>query len=45
MCFKGRFKDSNIYLMFVDPCIIVSLIQKNPKKMQECIKIYYSIFT
>jgi len=32
MCFKGRFKDSNIYLMFVDPCIIVPLIQKNPKK-------------
>jgi hypothetical protein len=32
-------------LMFMDPCIIVQFIQKNPTRcMQQCIKIYYSIF-
>jgi hypothetical protein len=29
----------NVNLMFVDPCIIVQFLQKNPNKMQECIKI------
>jgi hypothetical protein len=31
-------------LMFVDPCIIVSVHTEKSNKMQQCIKIYYSIF-
>jgi hypothetical protein len=32
-------------LMFVDPCIIVKFIKKNPKKCKNVSKFYYSKFT
>ena len=32
------------FSMFVDPCIIVQFIQKKSNNMQQCIKLYYSIF-
>jgi hypothetical protein len=34
-----------INLMFVDPCIIVQFIQKNPTRCNNVPKFYYSIFT
>jgi len=32
------------YLMFVDPCIIVQFIKKNPTRCNNVSKFYYSIF-
>jgi hypothetical protein len=32
------------FLMFVDPCIIVQFIQKNPTRYNSVSKFYYSIF-
>jgi hypothetical protein len=35
---------STMYLMFVDPCIIVRFIKKNPTRCNNVTKYYYSIF-
>jgi len=35
---------SEYNLMFVDPCIIVQFIQKNPTRCNSVSKFYYSIF-
>jgi hypothetical protein len=34
----------DINLMFVDPCVIVQVIKKNPTKCNNVLKFYYFIF-
>jgi len=37
-------KTTIMNLMFVDPCIIVQFIKKNPTRCNNVLKFYYSIF-
>ena len=41
---KRGYKNSRLNLMFVDPCIIVQFIKKNPTRCNNVSKFYYSIF-
>jgi len=41
----ARKMDVNVSLMFVDPCIIVQFIKKNPTTCNNVSKFYYSRFT
>jgi len=36
--------ETHINMMFVDPCIIVKFIKKNPTRCNNVSKFYYSIF-
>jgi len=40
----GIQRSVQIYLIFVDPCIIVQFIKKNPTRCNNVSKCYYSIF-
>jgi len=44
MGFNSGFKGLNCSLTFVDPCIIVQCIKKNPTRCNNVSKFYYSIF-
>jgi len=40
----GREDWNYVNLMFVDPCIIVKFIKKNPTRCKSVSKFYYSVF-